>query len=88
MTTASGSTTRTQEVARLYRYQGPIAPIAASILIAMAWCVFIVVYALFWSKGFDVFQNLIVTVVSLITTGLAIGLMWVLLVPRNIPRAV
>lgn len=67
----------------LRRYEGPVAPVAASILGIMAWCIFIMFYALYWSVGFNLFQNLIVTVVSLIVTGLAIGLMWVLLGPRG-----
>lgn len=65
------------------RYEGPLAPVVASILGIMAWCVFILIYALVWSAGYDLFQNFIVTVVSLIITGLAIGLMWVVLGPRG-----
>jgi hypothetical protein len=48
-----------------------------SILGVIAWLVFILLYALYWSKGFSLFQNIIVTIVSLIIVGLLIGLMWV-----------
>jgi len=60
------------------RYEGPMAPVIASILGIIAWLVFILVYALFWSKSFDLFQNIIVTIVSLTIAGLLIGLMWLI----------
>jgi VIT1/CCC1 family predicted Fe2+/Mn2+ transporter len=60
-----------------WKHQSSIAPIVFSILGVIAWLVFILLYALFWSKGFSLFQNLIVTIVSLAITGLLIGLMWV-----------
>ena len=51
-------------------------PVVASILAVVGWLVFILLYALYWSKGFDLFQNVIVTLVSLIVMGLLIGAMW------------
>jgi small-conductance mechanosensitive channel len=68
---------------RSKRYEGPVAPVIASLLIVIAWCVFILFYALYWSTGFNVYQNLIVTVVSLIITGIVIGIMWVIMSPRG-----
>ena len=65
------------------KYEGPIAPVVASILGMVAWAVFILLYALFWSNGFSLFQNIIVTLVSLLITGLLIGLMWVVLGPKG-----
>jgi hypothetical protein len=38
-----------------WKYEGPIAPIVASILAVLAWAVFILLYALFWSNGFSLF---------------------------------
>ena len=58
-------------------YHGPLAPIVASILGIVAWLVFILLYALYWSKGFSLFQNVVVTFVSLIIVALLIALMWV-----------
>ena len=57
------------------RYEGSVAPIVASILAILAWAIFILFYALYWSQGFTIFQNLIVTLVSLLITGL-INLGW------------
>ena len=60
-----------------WSYGGPIGPVVASILAMIAWAVFILIYALFWSSSFNLFQNIIVTLVSLMIVGLLIGLMWV-----------
>ena len=59
------------------RPEVPVTPIALSIIGVIAWLVFILVYALDWSRGYSLFQNLIVTVVSFLIAGLIIGLMWV-----------
>jgi membrane associated rhomboid family serine protease len=53
-----------------------MAPVYISILGIIVWLVFILFYALYWSSGFSLFQNVIVTVVSLAIAGLLIGLMW------------
>ena len=58
------------------KYEGPMGPVIASILGIVAWLIFILIYALYWSKNFDLFQNVIVTIVSLSVTALLIGAMW------------
>ena len=40
------------------------------------WLVFILLYALFWSTGFNWFQNIIVTIVSIVLVGLVVGAAW------------
>jgi hypothetical protein len=60
------------------RYEGPIGPVVLSILGIVAWLVFILLYALFWSTGFTLFQNVVVTIASLMITGLLIGAMWLI----------
>ena len=55
----------------------PLGQIVASMLGIVAWAVFILLYALFWSKGYSLFQDVIVTVASLLIVGLLIGVMWV-----------
>ena len=55
----------------------PIKQIVGSIVGVIAWAVFILLYALFWSGRFSIFQDIIVTIVSLLITGLLIALMWV-----------
>ncbi len=55
----------------------PFTPIILSFLAVAVWLVFILLYALYWSTGFSWFQNIIVTVVSLLLMGLLVGMMWV-----------
>ena len=47
-----------------------IGPAVGCISAAIGWLAFILVYALDWSRSFDLFQNLIVTVVSLAVSAL------------------
>jgi len=55
-----------------------LAPVVATMLVVIAWLVFILLYALYWSNGFSLFQNVVVTIVSLVITALLIGLGWVI----------
>ena len=55
----------------------PFGPIIVSFLAVAVWLIFILLYALYWSTGFSWFQNIIVTVVSLLIVGLVVGMMWV-----------
>jgi hypothetical protein len=59
------------------RKSNPIGLIVASMVGFLVWLVFILLFALFWSQSFDLFQNIVVFIVSLCITGLLIGLMWV-----------
>jgi hypothetical protein len=56
-----------------------VALIVLSILAFIGWLVFILFYALFWSTGFTLFQNIIVTIVSFLVTGGVVGILWVVL---------
>lgn len=60
------------------KFEQPFGAIIGSILGVIAWLLFIVLYALYWSKGFDLFQDAIVTIASLLIMGLAIGAMWMI----------
>ena len=48
-------------------------PIVGCVLVIVGWLTFILTYALYWSKGYDLFQNVIVTIVSLAIAGLLMG---------------
>jgi len=54
----------------------PLVPIIVTFLVVAIWLVFILIYALFWSIGFNWFQDVIVTIVSLVLAALVIGLAW------------
>ncbi len=56
---------------------GPIGLIVASMVGFLVWLVFILLFALYWSEGFSLFQDVVVFIVSLCITGLLIGLMWI-----------
>ncbi len=56
----------------------PLAPIIVSIIGILAWLVFILLFALVWSEGYNLFQNIVVFVATLCITALVIGLMWII----------
>ncbi len=60
------------------RKTSPIGLIVASMVGFLVWLVFILVYALFWSEQFNLFQNIVVFIVSLCITGLIVGMMWII----------
>ena len=54
----------------------PFIPIIASIVGVLAWLVFILLFALDWSKGYNLFQDIVVLIATLFITGIVIGLVW------------
>ena len=62
---------------------GPIGLIVASMLGVVIWLVFILLYALYWSSGFSLFQNVVVFIVSVCIAALLIGIMWIVLGPKR-----
>ncbi len=60
------------------RFGPPLGAIIGTVLGVVIWLVFIILYALDWSKRFDLFQNIVVTVASFLITGLLIALMWMI----------
>ena len=65
------------------RYEGPVAPVVSSIVLMIGWAVFILLYAIYLSTEMTIFQNLIVTLVSLLIAGLLVGLIWVVYGPKD-----
>lgn len=59
------------------RFGPPIGAILGTVLGVVAWLVFIILYALVWSKNFNLFQNVIVTIASFLIAGLLIAVMWI-----------
>jgi hypothetical protein len=59
-----------------FYHRTPFAGIVATILALMAWLIFILIYAIEWSGNYTLFQNIIVTIASLLLVGLFIGLVW------------
>jgi high-affinity K+ transport system ATPase subunit B len=50
--------------------------VSVTILLITAWLVFILIYAFFWSGDFDLFQNVVMFIASLIALLGGIGAVW------------
>jgi hypothetical protein len=60
-----------------WEHTRPVGGIVLTMLAIMAWLIFITLFALYWSTNFTLFQDIIVTVATLVITGLVIGIGWV-----------
>ncbi len=67
-----------------WEHTRPIGGVVLTLLAVIAWLVFILLFALYWSGGFDLFQNIVVVIVSLGITGVVIGLGWVVWGARHV----
>jgi amino acid transporter len=56
----------------------PLAPIVVSIVGVLVWLIFILFFALFWSKGYNLFQDTVVFIATLAIAALVIGLIWLI----------
>jgi hypothetical protein len=56
----------------------PIAAIVGTVLGVVAWLVFIIVFALYWSRSYNLFQDVVVTVASFLIDGVLIAAMWII----------
>jgi chromate transport protein ChrA len=59
-----------------WEHYRPLGAIIATFLAVIAWLVFILLFALYWSSSYSAFQDAIVTIVTLVIMGLFIGLVW------------
>ena len=55
----------------------PLVPMIVTFLAVAVWLVFILLFALFWSVRFNWFQDVIVTIVSLVLVAMVVGLAWI-----------
>lgn len=74
---------QTTPSARKESTKAPMRLVVVSMLSVLVWAVLILIYSLWWSSGFSLFQNIIVAIVSLIITGVVVGLFWVIWGPRE-----
>ncbi len=61
----------------------PFIPIVVTIVAGICWAIFMLLHILFWSSDFDLFQNIVIILLSLVLVGGVIGLMWVVWVFRH-----
>jgi hypothetical protein len=69
-----------------WEHSRPLGGIVLTLLAVIAWLVFILLYALYWSNGFNLFQNIVVVVVTLGIMGVVIALGWVIWGFRHVKR--
>ncbi len=69
-----------------WEHARPLGGIILTLVAIMAWLIFILLYALFWSGNYDFFQDIIVTIVTLGITAVVIGLGWVVWGFRHVKR--
>ena len=55
----------------------PFIPIVVTLVACICWAIFMLLHILFWSSNFDLFQNIVIIIASLVVTGCVTGLMWV-----------
>ena len=55
----------------------PFIPIVVTIVAGICWAIFMLLYVLLWSSDFDLFQNIVIILLSIVVVGGFIGLMWV-----------
>ncbi len=55
----------------------PFIPTVVTIVLVICWAIFMLLHVLFWSSDFDLFQNIVIILLSLVLVGGVIGLMWV-----------
>jgi heme/copper-type cytochrome/quinol oxidase subunit 4 len=53
-------------------------PIIVSIVGVLAWLIYILLFALYWSKGYNLFQDIVVLFATLFITAIVIGLVWLI----------
>jgi hypothetical protein len=61
-----------------WEHARPLGGIILTMVAIIVWLVFILLYALYWSGSYNLFQNIVVTVVTLGITAVVIGLGWVI----------
>ena len=59
-----------------YDRSTPFAPIIATVIGILAWLIFILLFALEWSKSYNLFQDVVIFIVSLAIAAMVISIMW------------
>lgn len=67
-----------QHWTRPHRSTGFFVPAVISIIGVLAWLFYILIFALYWSKGYTLFQDIVVLIATMCITALFIGLMWII----------
>jgi hypothetical protein len=57
--------------------ESPFIPIVATLVAAICWAIFMLLDVLLWSPNFNLFQNIVILIISIVVAGCIIALMWV-----------
>lgn len=63
----------------------PFIPIVVSLIVIIGWAFFMLLHVLFWSEDYNLFQNIVILILSLIIVGCGLGILWMYWV-RHEPR--
>jgi hypothetical protein len=69
-----------------WEHSRPVGGIVLTMLATIAWLVFIIIFALYWSADYTLFQDIVVTVATLVIAALVIGVGWVVWGFRHMRR--
>jgi len=75
--------TRTIKSVIMTNKDNPFAPIVATLIAAICWAIFMLLDVLLWSPNFNLFQNIVILIISIVVTACIIGLMWVFWIFRR-----
>ena len=64
----------------------PFIPTVVTLIVIMAWAFFMLLHALFWSRDYNLFQNIVTLILSLIIVGCGLGIVWMYWVVRLAPK--
>jgi len=56
--------------------EAPFLPIVMTLIVFMGWAILMLLHVLFWSEHFNLFQNIVILVLSLVIVGCALGIPW------------
>jgi len=57
--------------------ESPLIPIVITLVAGICWAIFMLLHILLWSANFDLFQNIVIILISIVVASCVIGLMWV-----------
>jgi hypothetical protein len=64
----------------------PFIPIVISLIVIIGWAFFMLMHVLFWSGNFNLFQNIVILLLSMIMVGCGLGILWMYWLFRRAPK--
>jgi len=64
----------------------PFIPTVVSLIVVIGWALFALLHVLFWSGDFNLFQNIVILILSLVIVGCGLGILWMYWIFRRAPK--